>query len=31
MKQIGKWNAYELLWLGLFCAVAIGITIAKKG
>lgn len=30
MKQIGKWNAYELLWLGLFCAVAIGITIATK-
>lgn len=30
MKQMEKWSIYELLWLALFCMIAIGITIATK-
>ncbi len=29
-KWIGYWNAFEIIWLILFCAVAITITIATK-
>lgn len=29
-KYIGQWSAFELIWLGIFCSIAIVITIASK-